>query len=248
MSGLFSIAEDTQVIFSPGNVRYDNGTFSFAQQQIAVYAGENAEIYHPHTDLFLITNGGGVQTYLNDDVTDRFNQWKDSLTEDWFIPTVSQWKYLLSERKTSTISGVGNARFMKCTVRGTACLVLFPDDFIFPDNVELPSKLRINDKVGDFSKVKYDYVAMKALEKAGCVLLPAINWDWERNDFTLDRIRHGYDLPNAGRLITGYYWALSNKKDDNNSHHFIFSSKHYQIVSHRQGLEYSAFMRLVTLR
>ena len=109
MSGLFSIAEDTQVIFSPGNVRYDNGTFSFAQQQIAVYAGENAEIYHHHTDLFLITNGGGVLTYLNDDVTDRFNQWKDSLTEDWFIPTVSHWKYLLSERKTSTISGEGNA-------------------------------------------------------------------------------------------------------------------------------------------
>ena len=82
MSGLFSIAEETQVIFSPGNVRYDNGTFSFAQQQIAVYAGENAEIYHPHTDLFLITNGGGVQTYLNDDgVLNKFEKYIDFCAE-----------------------------------------------------------------------------------------------------------------------------------------------------------------------
>ena len=247
MSGLFSIAEETQVVFSPGNVRYDNGTFSFAQQQIAAYAAENTEMFHPRTDLFQITNEGEVLTYLNDNVTNHFSQWKDSLTEDWFIPSVSQWKYLLSERKTSTVSGVENARFMKCTVRGTACLMLFPDDFVFPDNVELPSKLRINDKVGDFSKVKYDYVAMKALEKAGCVLLPAINWDWESDDLTLNRLNHGYDLLNAGRLTTGNYWALPDEKDDNNFHHFIFSSKHYQIGSHREGLEYSAFIRLVTL-
>lgn len=248
MSGLFSIAEETQIVFSPGNVRYDNGIFSFTQQQIAVYAAENAEMFHPRTDLFQITNEGEVLTYLNDNVTDNFIQWKGSLTEDWFIPSVSQWKYLLSQRKTSTVSGVENARFMKCTVRGTACLMLFPDDFVFPDNVELPSKLRINDKVGDFSKVKYDYVAMKALEKAGCVLLPAINWDWESDDFTLNRLNHGYDLLNAGRLTTGNYWALPDEKDDNNSHHFIFSSKHYQIGSHRPGLEYSAFIRLVALR
>lgn len=248
MSGLFSIAEETQIVFSPGNVRYDNGIFSFTQQQIAVYAAENAKMFHPRTDLFQITNEGEVLTYLNDNVTDIFIQWKGSLTEDWFIPSVSQWKYLLSKRKTSTVSGVENARFMKCTVRGTACLMLFPDDFVFPDNVELPSKLRINDKVGDFSKVKYDYVAMKALEKAGCVLLPAINWDWESDDFTLNRLNHGYDLLNAGRLTTGNYWALPDEKDDNNSHHFIFSSKHYQIGSHRPGLEYSAFIRLVALR
>ncbi len=246
MSGLFSIDKETQGIFSPGNVRYYNGTFSFAQQQTAVYAAENAEMYLPHIDLFQITNEGEVLTYRNDNVTDSFSQWKESLPDDWFIPSVSQWKFLLSERNASTVSGVENARFIKCTVRGTACFMLFPDDFTFPENVELPPKLRINDKVADFSKLKYDYVAMKFLEKAGCILLPAIKWDWENDP--LDRHLHGYDLLNAGRLTTGNYWASPNKKDDNNFHHFIFSSKHCQIGSYRQGLEYSAFMRLVSLR
>lgn len=109
--------KETQVIFPPGNVRYGNGTFSFARQQTAVYAAENAEMFLPHIDLFQITNKGEVLTYRNDNVTDSFSQWKESLTDDWFIPSVSQWKFLLSERNASTVSGVENARFIKCTIK-----------------------------------------------------------------------------------------------------------------------------------
>lgn len=107
---------------------------------------------------------------------------------------------------------------------------------------------RINDKTGDFSKVEYDYVAMRALEKAGCILLPAINWDWEPEEFSINRIQHGYDLENGERLTSGNYWALLDKEADGKYHHFIFSSKHYQIGSFRLGLEYAAFIRLVAFK
>ena len=96
--------------------------------------------------------------------------------------------------------------------------------------------------------MEYDYVAMRALEKAGCILLPAINWDWEPEEFSINRIQHGYDLENGERLTSGNYWALSYKEADGKYHHFIFSSKHYQIGSFRLGLEYAAFIRLVAFK
>ncbi|MGM9790187.1 MAG: hypothetical protein ACI3Y9_07750 [Candidatus Cryptobacteroides sp.] len=247
MDGLFSVAKNAKVIFSPGNVRYDNGSFGFAKPQTAVCAADNASIF-PRADLFQLADGREVLTYAGEDVSESFHRWKDSLEHEWFVPSVSQWKYLISERPASTISGVKNARFVKCTVRGTACLMLFPDDFTFPDGVNLPPRPRINDKTGDFSKVEYDYVAMRALEKAGCILLPAINWDWEPEEFSINRIQHGYDLENGERLTSGNYWALSDKEADGKYHHFIFSSKHYQIGSFRLGLEYAAFIRLVAFK
>lgn len=247
MSGIFSIAEGARIIFSPGNVRCDNGSFSFAKTQISFCGADNAEWFNPRTDLFQVTNDGQVLTYLGNDETEHFRQWKDSLDDKWFIPAVSHWKYLITERTTSTVSGVKNARFMKCTVRGTACLLLFPDEFTYPDSLEPLPKQRINDKAGNFSKVKYNYAEMKLLEKAGCVILPAIDWEWDDEPIP-GRLSHGHDLLNGGALTSGNYWAMPDTDDDKLFHHFIFSNKHYQLGSYRQGLEYSAFIRLVSLR
>lgn len=55
-------------------------------------------------------------------------------------------------------------------------------------------------------------------------------------------------MENGERLTSGNYWALSDKEADGKYHHFIFSSKHYQIGSFRLGLEYAAFIRLVAFK
>lgn len=81
-----------------------------------------------------------------------------------------EWKYLFETRPASTINGTSNARFVKGEVAGVRCVILFPDDFLFPEGVSAPLNGDINK--GSGWAVNYSAEDWMEMELSGAVLLP----------------------------------------------------------------------------
>lgn len=122
--------------------------------------------------------------------------------EDWgyympsdglFTLTKEQWDYLLNTRSASTVNGVANARYMKCTIQDSPGLLIFPDNFTWPANAGAEATASgINDPNASFSLTYYRSPA-GYLIAAGCIFLRA------------DGYRNGTSASNCG--TAGYYWT-----------------------------------------
>ena len=128
-------------------------------------------------------------------------------TEDWgyampadnlFSLTKEEWNYLLFERPASTVNGVENARFMKCTIQDSKGLLIFPDKFTW--NASAGSETTataVNNPNADFS-ITYSRTPSGYLTGSnygGCIFLRA------------DGRRDGTNSVNAGTY--GYYWTAT---------------------------------------
>ena len=122
--------------------------------------------------------------------------------DDWgsFMPseglltlTRDQWDYLLNTRNASTVNGIPNARYMKCTFQDSKGLLIFPDSFTWPANAGAESTATaINDPSADFSVTYYRSQA-GYLTASGCIFLRA------------DGYRDGTDDYDGNSK--GYYWT-----------------------------------------
>ena len=84
-----------------------------------------------------------------------------------------EWTYLLKTRAASTINGVANARFVKCTFQEKRGLLIFPDDFEWPASAgPAPAETAINNLSANYDAVIYRTYA-NALTARGCVFLQA---------------------------------------------------------------------------
>lgn len=235
---MFSVGVSKKVTFAMANLCYKDGLISFMKEQLLVI-GERIKDNNG-CDLFSVAEDNTLLSYEKKNLAGLFESWRDEQNDVWRLLSEKEWKYLLFQRKASMVSGMPNARFLKCTIRGVACIMLFPDSFIFPSDIERPSKFLINYKGSDFSRVSYDeYYQMEALENAGAVFLPAIRWDWE--DFAWDSLNN---MPYSHcKKLAGYY-LLKSKESDKNKRMLVIAKDKIYVDKCRKDLDYYGFIRL----
>ena len=115
----------------------------------------------------------------------------------WRTPTKDEWEYLLNTRSASTVNGVANARYAKCTVNGVNGLLILPDVFTLPNGLTMAN---INTDNAAFTGNTYTLKQWELLKAAGCAFLSAAG------------NRNGSESYEAGSL--GYYWSASLYESD----------------------------------
>lgn len=150
---------------------------------------------------FILQGYSGATFY---DWGNYINEVTPSISEDnlWFTLSRAEWAYLLYTR------GVSYARFAKVQVEGANGLLLFPDEFLWPnDNLTQPTAL--NDASAAFTQIEYTAAQFSELEDAGCVFLRANGY-----------IEHNGHNPTHADQTYGYYWT--NDFDGNQTHSYLY--------------------------
>jgi hypothetical protein len=132
-----------------------------------------------------------------------FYDWGNYINRDmWFTLSRDEWAYLLYTR------GVSYARFAKVQVEGANGLLLFPDEFLWPnDNLTQPTAL--NDASAAFTQINYTAAQFSELEEAGCVFLRANGY-----------VEHNGHNPSHDDPTYGYYWTRD--FDGNQTHSYLY--------------------------
>lgn len=118
-----------------------------------------------------------------------------------------EWKYLFESRATSTINGKPNARFVKGEVAGVRCVILFPDVFVFPEGISVPSSEDINKESG--WTVAYSADDWRKMELSGAVLLPMSGY------------RNGTKVDNTA---SSCYWASTHPEGNAKGHRIAIAN------------------------
>ena len=174
---IFSIAEDKQVVFSPGNLQYNAmyNQWRFAENQTDLIGSLNCYIlyndYEGWIDLFGwstdATYFGVSRSTHNEDYSGSFVDWgKNQIGDDapntWRTLTWHEWEYLL-ESRTNASSLCGNAY-----VNGVRGLVLLPDNWKCPRGVAFNSGF--SEYIGEWQTFTVEQ--WSKLEVAGAIFLP----------------------------------------------------------------------------
>ena len=198
----FSIASGEMVFPAQYNCKYTPSTTTWAFQS----SYENYTTGYNADEVNLFTWGDPAE-YTNPASTSGrsglFGGQSLAAEDDWgasmpscglFTLTQAQWDYLLNTRSTSTVNGVPNARYMKCTIQDSKGLLIFPDDFSWPAGAGAETTATaINDPNADFTTVVYYRSPASYLTAAGCIFLRA------------DGYRDGTSDSECG--TAGYYWT-----------------------------------------
>jgi len=95
----------------------------------------------------------------------------------WRTLTKEEWIYLLRTRSCSTVGDTPNARYAKATVCDVCGMMLFPDTYIHPSGVAIPTGINVEPTTSGiqsfFADNVYDSKAWEQLERAGVIFLPA---------------------------------------------------------------------------
>ena len=220
--GIYSISPNDKVNFAKGNLVFDvttagisghGYTWSFNTTQYNT-VGYNVQM-HGNTpqsgtsEFSKMSVDNGVFPNDNGEYSGaEFYDWgnyinnQTATTDDdkWFTLSRTEWAYLLYTR------GVSYARFAKVQVEGANGLLLFPDEFLWPnDNLTQPTFL--NDASAAFNQIEYTAAQFSELEEAGCVFLRANGY-----------IDHGSNTNHNPSY--GYYWT--NDFDGNQTHSYLY--------------------------
>ena len=188
----FSVDENgKKVVFSPGNLQYHpkNHLWRFAEKQIDYIGDANLNLspsYDGWVDLFAWGTGANPTYGSNSTFIDwGGNKIGDDPASKWRTLNVSEWQYLLYERKNASfLLGVAQ-------VDGVNGLILLPDDWECPKDIIFRSGFH-----SDFAEFQtFTLAQWSKIERVGAVFLPAAGW-----------IDHYY-----GEYLSnkGYYWSSS---------------------------------------
>ena len=149
---------------------------------------------------------------------------------EWLLGPYSSQTPGTNCRKSSTVNGAANARYLKCKVDNSYGLMIFPDTFNWPAAVSAPQKSFINNRDLTWDKVPdYTVSQFEALEVAGVVFLPAAGY------------RSSTSVNNVGKY--GTYWS-STSKSSTNAYYLTFYSSVYSASN--SGRFIAKSVRLVT--
>ena len=148
--GLFSVSKEysseiTQVCFARGNAYKlkSDGKYYIFDKPWDAYNGVITHEEPEDADKMDCIDPSTVVSDFGSYKTSR-PIWVDGEeTHNWFMLSVSQATYLLRTRKASTVGNTANARFVVAKVGDCFGVILFPDLFVWPE--ELPVPQGIND-------------------------------------------------------------------------------------------------------
>ena len=189
LPGRFKVSTSKSVRFSKGNLQYQASTktWKFAENQFD-FMGENnlhvSENYMGWIDLFGWGTSGYDEKYPwmtssenrlygdgSKDITATEYDWGiyNAISNGgnqqgmWHLLTANEWSYLRTGRPNAS------KLRSKATVCGVEGLILLPDDFELPDGVSFDADANYNSNI-------YDTKDWQAMENAGAVFLPAVNY------------------------------------------------------------------------
>lgn len=210
-----------KVTFSPGNLRYDNGTWKWATPQYRYGGTDVADNIWEHFGWSgANTNHWGMS--ISEDDTDysgeTFKDWGqnsdliDDLGTGWRTLSYDEWNFIFrgTNRNNSVIFSGNNTRqdvrYARGRVNGVNGMILFPDGenlTIDLSTVAVPYGINTGSDGSDgvdWSNVTYYTTKQWAIfENAGCVFLPAAGY------------RSGSSVNNVGTI--GYYWSSTPSSD-----------------------------------
>ncbi|MBQ9417895.1 MAG: hypothetical protein IJU19_04860 [Bacteroidales bacterium] len=93
----------------------------------------------------------------------------------WRTLTQVEWQYILLYRNASTLGDIDNARYTTGSVCGVYGLILFPDSYIHPGEVAIPTGINNIASAGWYANA-YTADQWAQMEAAGCVFLPAAGY------------------------------------------------------------------------
>ena len=205
LKGVFSVAADKQVTFSPGNLQYHpaNKKWRFAETQTQYIGEKNAQIsssYNGWIDLFGWGTGDNpTNSSLVSSDYQFFVDWgtnkigKDS-SKSWRTLTFDEWAYLLEKRPNANQLRGG------VDMNGVSGLLLLPDNWESTADITLDLG---SEKYPSFTADQWSQ-----LEALGAVFLPAAGW------------RSGDDVEYV--QFVGAYWSSTGYAVDAFSVYFFF--------------------------
>ena len=146
----------------------------------------------------------------------------------WRTLSQNEWIYLFETRRCSTLDSIANARYAKACVNGVHGIMLFPDHYVHPAEVAVPTGINATGDAGWFGN-NYSVDDWARLEAAGCVFLPAAG------------NRTSSSINNVGNY--GYYWA-TNYGDNERAHYVYLYSGHLNLRYYKYR-SYGRSVRLV---
>ena len=234
--GVFSVSAHKQVTFSKGNLQYTQSTnkWSFAENQWDLIGNTNVidDALADKIDLFGWSASAtyfGISTSTSEsDYSGSFVDWGtnkigNDAPNTWRTLTNNEWEYLFNTRTNA------DALYGVAQVNGVNGLVLLPDSWTCPDNVNFKSGFH-----SDWSEEAYgQYQIFTAeqwskLEATGAVFLPAAGE------------RDGLDI--WGVQDRGHYWSAT-ENDSNNARYLTIHSDEAYMSWNRRYYGYS--VRLV---
>lgn len=210
IKGLFSVSDSLKVFISQGNLQYQasSQTWRFAEHQydrIGNAAGNTTEgtnrlSQEAWIDLFGWGTGNNPTLSATDENYSTFTDWGINTISNggtgWRTLTSEEWKYLLTQRNASTVSGVANARYAIARVYEQNGLIIFPDVYEHPVNVDLQPFINQTNIVWT-SLVQINSDNWRMMEAAGAVFLPAAGYrGYENGSLTI------FNVDNEGD-----YWS-----------------------------------------
>lgn len=251
--GIYSVSDDMKVNFAKGNLIYHVGSsgsdgtgyyWTYHTQQytcdgynITMSHGNPASGSHSeYAKMCLQMNNGTVVAYPDNNGqynNASFYDWgnfinnqtpEDQTDDRWFTLSLQQWSYLLYTRNVSY------ARFAKVQVNGANGLLLFPDEFLWPDDA-IAQPANLNNATSSYTAAGHNYTVaeFETLEEAGCVFLKA-NGYFAHNNSTAD------DVLDAD---AGCYWTSDFDNSEQTTSYLYFNNTYIAPNStapqHHQG-------------
>ena len=220
LNGLFSVSENTQVVFSKGNLQYQASMniWRFAEHQYDNMGAANiyiSQTYNGWIDLFCWGTSGYIHgancyqpwstsnTYSNYYAygSDSYSLYDQTGQADWGYNAISNGGNTTNTWHTPTHeewsyvfnsrSTSSGIRYAKAQVEGINGVILLPDDW----SSSYYTLSNTNQSGASFSSNTISIVQWDTLEQHGAVFLPAAGF------------RYGSSVYDAGRY--GLYWSAS---------------------------------------
>ncbi|MBP5540152.1 MAG: hypothetical protein J6X88_00725 [Bacteroidales bacterium] len=249
----FSVSETTKVIFSQANLKYraSTGEWRFHDHQYDTIGTPNRNIsssYNGWIDLF----GYGTSfhnskaPYMTSAISSDYPNVSIARTEgDWGVHnpisnggnqanlwrtlTSAEWYYLLHERggvnkpAASTVCGVANARFARACVNGQNGLIIFPDQYTHPSQVDLQDC--INEiHIAWTNAVAISLAEWSKMESAGAVFLPAAGY---RDGISPYKVNNEGDYWSSSVATDGHRRVMFNNSNEGDASFVNGTHPHY---------------------